>query len=87
MPSKITLREILMNSGKCFLVPCVYDCASARAVEMCGFPVMLLSGGELSIAMNGLIDYGFTSLTELEWMVTHKVTLASAEGVSLGRGA
>jgi len=37
---------------------------------MCGFPVMLLSGGELSIAMNGVIDYGFTGLTELEWMVS-----------------
>ncbi len=70
MPSKTKLRAILENTDKCFLVPCVYDCASARAVEMCGFPVMLLSGGELSIAMNGVIDYGFTSLTDLEWMVS-----------------
>jgi 2-methylisocitrate lyase-like PEP mutase family enzyme len=31
---------------------------------------MLLSGGELSIAMNGVIDYGFTNLTDLEWMVS-----------------
>jgi 2-methylisocitrate lyase-like PEP mutase family enzyme len=77
MPSKITLREILANSGKCFLVPCVYDCASARAVEMCGFPVMLLSGGEVSIAMNGVIDYGFTSLTDLEWMVSRISQTAS----------
>jgi methylisocitrate lyase len=77
MPSKITLREILMNSDKCFLVPCVYDCASARAVEMCGFPVMLLSGGEVSIAMNGVIDYGFTSLTDLEWMVSRISQTAS----------
>ncbi len=70
MSSKTTLRKILEQSEKCFLVPCVYDCASARAVEMCGFPVMLLSGGELSIAMNGVIDYGFTGLTDLEWMVS-----------------
>jgi methylisocitrate lyase len=70
MPSKTALREILENSDRCFLVPCVYDCASARAVEMCGFPVMLLSGGETSIAMNGVIDYGFTNLTDLEWMVS-----------------
>jgi methylisocitrate lyase len=70
MPSKTALRKILENSEKCFLVPCVYDCASARAVEMCGFPVMLLSGGETSIAMNGVIDYGFTNLTDLEWMVS-----------------
>jgi methylisocitrate lyase len=77
MPSKITLREILTNSRKCFLVPCVYDCASARAVEMCGFPVMLLSGGEVSIAMNGVIDYGFTGLTDLEWMVSRISQTAS----------
>jgi len=77
MPSKITLREILTNSSKCFLVPCVYDCASARAVEMCGFPVMLLSGGEVSIAMNGVIDYGFTGLTDLEWMVSRISQTAS----------
>jgi len=70
MSSKTALRAILEQSNKCFLVPCVYDCASARAVEMCGFPVMLLSGGELSIAMNGVIDYGFTGLTDLEWMVS-----------------
>ena len=70
MASRASLCEILKNSNECFLVPCVYDCASARAVEMCGFPVMLLSGGEVSIAMNGVIDYGFTSLTDLEWMVS-----------------
>jgi methylisocitrate lyase len=70
MPTRASLREILEKSDKCFLVPCVYDCASARAVEMCGFQVMLLSGGELSIAINGVIDYGFTGLTDLEWMVS-----------------
>lgn len=77
MPSKTTLRKVLEKSNKCFLVPCVYDCASARAVEMCGFPVMLLSGGELSLAMNGVIDYGFTGLTELEWMVS-RISQASS---------
>lgn len=71
MSSPKTLSQILKEQkGQCFLVPCVYDCASNRAVEMCGFPVSLLSGGELSIAMNGCIDYGFTNLTDLEWMVS-----------------
>lgn len=70
MSSKKTLRQILSESKKCFLVPCVYDCASARAVEMCGFPVMLLSGGEVSISRNGVIDYGFTNLTDLEEVVS-----------------
>ena len=63
MSSKKTLRQILDESHECFLVPCVYDCASNHAVEMCGFPVSLLSGGEVSISVNGVIDYGFTNLT------------------------
>lgn len=77
MPSQKTLRSILEQSDRCFLVPCVYDCASARAVEMCGFPVMLLSGGELSLSMNGVIDYGFTNLTDLEWAVSRIAQTAS----------
>jgi 2-methylisocitrate lyase-like PEP mutase family enzyme len=44
---------------------------------MCGFPVILLSGGEVSIAMNGVIDYGFTNLTDLEWMVSRISLTAS----------
>lgn len=70
MASIRTLKEILEETEKCFLVPCVYDCASNRAVEMCGFPVSLLSGGEVSISLNGVIDYGFTNLTDLEHVVS-----------------
>ena len=65
-----TLREVLKESDTCVLAPCVYDCASARAVELVGFKAMMLSGGELSLAMNGVVDYGFTSLTDIEWMVS-----------------
>lgn len=77
MSSKKSLKQILSESKKCFLVPCVYDCASARAVEMCGFPVMLLSGGEVSISRNGVIDYGFTNLTDLEEVIS-RVTETSS---------
>ena len=70
MASKKTLLEILNASEKCFLVPCVYDCASQRAMEMCGFPVTLLSGGEVSMTRNGCIDYGFINLTDLESIVS-----------------
>lgn len=77
MSSKKPLKQILEESKECFLVPCVYDCASNHAMEMCGYPVTLLSGGEVSIAMNGVIDYGFTNLTDLEWMVSRVATTAS----------
>jgi methylisocitrate lyase len=65
-----TLGALLKESTSCILAPCVYDCASARAVEMVGFKAMMLSGGEVSLAMNGVVDYGFTNLTEIEWVVS-----------------
>ena len=77
MSSKKTLKQVLDEQKGCFLVPCVYDCASNHAMEMCGFPVTLLSGGELSISMNGVIDYGFTNLTDMEWAVSRIATTSS----------
>src|SRR5690554_1195921 len=75
--SRKSLKEILKEkNGECFIVPCVYDNASNHAVVMSGFPVSLLSGGEVSIAMNGSIDYGFTNLTDLEW-ITSRITQTS----------
>jgi methylisocitrate lyase len=65
-----SLKELLSESNNCIVAPCVYDCASARAVEMVGFKAMMLSGGELSLAMNGVVDNGFTNLTDIEWMVS-----------------
>lgn len=75
--AKQTLKDLLESSDRCTVAPCVYDCASARAVEMVGFPAMMLSGGEVSIAMNGVIDYGFTNLTDLEW-ITSRISQTSA---------
>jgi methylisocitrate lyase len=65
-----TLKELLLKTDNCIGAPCIYDCASARAVEMVGFKTMMLSGGELSLAMNGVVDYGFTNLTDIEWIVS-----------------
>lgn len=74
--ARITLKKLLETSNECILAPCVYDCASARAVEMVGFKAMMLSGGEVSIAMNGVIDYGFNNLTDLEW-ITSRISQTS----------
>jgi methylisocitrate lyase len=71
-----SLRKLLQEATRCVVAPCVYDCASARAVEMVGFPAMMLSGGEVSIAMNGVIDYGFTNLTDIEW-ITSRISQTS----------
>lgn len=75
--SNKSLRHLLEQADKCVVAPCVYDCASARAVEMVGFPAMMLSGGEVSIAMNGVIDYGFSNLTDIEW-ITSRISQTSA---------
>lgn len=71
-----SLNQLLHEADHCVLAPCVYDCASARAVEMVGFQAMMLSGGEVSIAMNGVIDYGFSNLTDLEW-ITSRISQTS----------
>jgi 2-methylisocitrate lyase-like PEP mutase family enzyme len=74
--TKKSLKRLLENTDHTIIAPCVYDCASARAVEMVGFEAMMLSGGEVSIAMNGVIDYGFTNLTDLEW-ITSRISQTS----------
>ncbi|MEO0032781.1 MAG: hypothetical protein RIS94_2539 [Pseudomonadota bacterium] len=75
--AKKSLQQLLEGANKCIVAPCVYDCASARAVEMVGFEAMMLSGGEVSIAMNGVIDYGFCNLTDVEW-ITSRISQTSA---------
>ena len=74
--AKRTLKQLLETTDHCIVAPCVYDCASARAVEMVGFEAMMLSGGEVSVAMNGVLDYGFSGLTDLEW-ITSRITQTS----------
>jgi methylisocitrate lyase len=68
--AKYLLRDLLKNATSTVVAPCVYDCASARAVEMVGFKAMMLSGGEVSLAMQGMVDYGFSGLTDIEWVVS-----------------
>jgi methylisocitrate lyase len=67
--SRKTLRQLLQETDGCVFAPCVYDCSSARALEMSGFSAMMFSSGEYSLAINGVVDYGFSSLAEVEWMV------------------
>lgn len=65
---KLSLRQLLEREPS--LMPCVFDCASARAAELSGFTSLMLSGAELSMSMNGLPDIGLLSLEELVWAVT-----------------
>lgn len=65
-----SLRTLIQESDHCIFTPCVYDCVSARALELAGFEAIMLSGGELALAMDGVVDYGLTNLTDTEWMVS-----------------
>ena len=59
----------MQESDKCIFAPCVYDCSSARAMEMAGYEALMFSSGEYSLAGSGVVDYGFSGLSDLEWMV------------------
>lgn len=65
---KKSFKQLIEEAERCLMVPCVYDCASARAVEIVGFESMMLSGGELSMAMNGIIEHDTSCFAECEWM-------------------
>lgn len=74
MTATKTLKE-LMEKGS-VLAPCVFDCSSARAVELAGFEAMLLSGSEVSMSMKGIPDLGLLSLEELLWAVERIVDMS-----------
>jgi len=63
MPMKHTLPE-LFKTEPCVLAPEIYDCASAHAVELCGYQATVLSGAELAMAQLGVPDLGLLSLDE-----------------------
>lgn len=69
MTMKKTLRE-LFETEKCVLAPEIYDCASAKAVEVCGYKATVLSGAEVSLAMLGIPDVGVLTFEEVLYATT-----------------
>jgi methylisocitrate lyase len=72
--AKTKLRDLLASES--VIAPCIFDCASARALELCGFKAMTLSGAELCMSMKGMPDIGVLSLDEMLWAVS-RITDAS----------
>lgn len=70
MIQKAGSLRALLQKEKGVLAPCMFDAASARVVELAGFPAMCLSSAELSMGMNGVPDLGTLNLSELEWVVS-----------------
>jgi methylisocitrate lyase len=68
MTATTTLRDLL-DTGAQIWAPCVYDCVSARTVELAGYPALMLSSAELAWSMCGIPD-GLLSADEVLWAVT-----------------
>ena len=71
MENKVKFRDLL-SEGQIF-APCVYDCLSARAADLCGYKALMLSGGAVSYSMDGLPDMGFSTIDEVVW-ITERIT-------------
>ena len=65
---KKTLSELL--GDKLITAPTVFECISARTVELCGYPAMILSGAGMSYCMNGMPDIGLINEEEVIYLTT-----------------
>ena len=61
--TSLILRE-LMKEDEIFIVPELYDCASAKAAEMNGFKVIMVSSGDLACSLTGIPDLQLLSVDE-----------------------
>ncbi|MGD8457570.1 MAG: isocitrate lyase/PEP mutase family protein [Anaerolineales bacterium] len=71
MEKREKFRDLLAEEQ--IFAPCVYDCISARAADLCGYKALMLSGGAVSYSMSGLPDMGFTTIDEIVW-ITERIT-------------
>lgn len=66
--AKESLKEILERGEQVF-APCIWDCLSARAAEVCGYKASLLSSCLFAWSAAGIPDFGLVTLDEVEWAV------------------
>lgn len=86
------LRRLLAD-GKTRIVPELHDCLSAKAAEMNGFEIIMVSSGDLACALTGIPDLQLLSIDDFE-RVTMQITRMTAmpliidadDGFGLGRG-
>lgn len=70
MSAAYSIPELVEREKRCIEVPCVYDYASARAVELAGYKAMLLSGGEVGEILGGLSEAEMSE-SEFLFMASH----------------
>ena len=86
------LRE-LVSDDKVRIVPELHDCASAKAAEMNGFEVIMVSSGDLACALTGVPDLQLLSIDDF-CQVTDRITnmtqmpliIDADDGFGFGRG-
>ena len=66
------LRTMLQD-GKVRIVPELADCMGAKAAEMNGFEVIMVSSGDLACAMTGIPDLQLLSIDDFV-RVTEQIT-------------
>lgn len=54
MSAKYSFKDLSKKAEGVILIPCIYDCCSARAAELSGAKATLLSGGELGESLGVL---------------------------------
>ena len=91
IPAEQRLRE-LIREGKPRLVPELADCMGAKAAEMNGFEVIMVSSGDLACAMTGIPDLQLLSVDDfvrVTEQITHMTPLPlivdADDGFGLGR--
>ena len=90
-PAAARLRNMLKD-GKVRIVPELYDCLSAKAAEMNGFEVIMVSSGDLACGMTGIPDLQLLSIDDFV-RVTEQITrmtqmpliIDADDGFGLGR--
>jgi methylisocitrate lyase len=61
---KSTALRRLIDMPEPLVVPCAYDCVSARIVELAGFPAVMHGGFNTSASLLGVPDIGIITMAE-----------------------
>ena len=67
----------LLKQGEMVFAPCVWDCYSTKAAEMCGFKAALLAGTPAAASLTGTPDLGLMTGDELIYLTERVASFAS----------
>jgi methylisocitrate lyase len=62
---KTTMLRNILNEPGLHVVPCAYDCLSARMAESVGFKALFITGYGIRDAQMGMPDFGIATSTEV----------------------